>query len=162
MTLERLMKRAYECALHSPDPSSQNGAILVYEDGATIGGWNAVPKVIADIHVGVYNDRAKKYRYVTHAEESVLLHAAKWGMSTIGSTVVCPWAACTRCARQMIEAGVKRVVRHKQRMGERSDWDQDIIEADSYMRAAGIDVYTLDVKLDISPILVSGKLWYAR
>jgi hypothetical protein len=62
----------------------------------------------------------------------------------------------------MIEAGVKRVVRHKQRMGERSDWDQDIIEADSYMRAAGIDVYTLDVKLDISPILVSGKLWYAR
>lgn len=139
------MRDAYLVAQASPDPSTQNGAILFNSDGGWIGfDCNHFPTGVE------YNDerweRPLKYEVIEHAERNAIFHAARVGAETYGSTMVVPWAACADCARAIIQAGVKRVVRHKQstERGQGRNWDGTISIADIMLREAGVDIIDLD------------------
>lgn len=156
------MRAAYESARQSPDPSSQNGAVLIGK--SLVRGWNEIhPALLLDEEnpSTSYEDRDYKLRNVTHAEQAVIFTAARLGVYTVRSTLVCPWAACVTCARFIVEAGVQTLVVHRQRMYCSSVWDDEIKRAFEVLIKAGVKVEWLDAVFDDDSlaIRVSGKLW---
>ena len=52
----------------------------------------------------------QKISLICHAEENAIMHAARIGVSLKGSTAYVTWPPCTRCARSLIQAGIKEIV----------------------------------------------------
>jgi dCMP deaminase len=101
---------AYSIAQQSQDPSTQNGALVVWE-GIVIGsGANNFPRGVVSTEERWV--RPAKYSWVEHAERNAIFDAAKHGRSTQNATMYCPWFACTDCARAIIQAGIIEVVGH--------------------------------------------------
>lgn len=49
----------------------------------------------------------------THNEQNAIIQAARFGVSTDGSTLYCMMTPCYTCAKLIINAGIKRVVAEK-------------------------------------------------
>jgi len=47
---------------------------------------------------------------ICHAEENAIMHAARIGVSLKDSTAYVTWPPCSRCARSLIQAGIREVV----------------------------------------------------
>lgn len=141
---QSIMRDAYFMATHSHDPSTQNGAILVpcQSQLPCVGGWNHLP---AGSPCEWLEDREKKYAAIIHAEEHVLLRAATMGVPTEGATLVCPWACCVKCAAQMVECGIRKLIVHVPAM-ERDPhgWADSILAGHSLLTANNIAVEFLD------------------
>jgi dCMP deaminase len=154
---KKLLKIAYEEAVNSPDPSTQNAALLVDK--------SIVLKAVNEFPVGVeYTEerweRPLKYKIIEHAERNVIFKAARQGIATEGLTMVAPWAACSNCARAIIQAGIKRLVRHKE-AGDRSPefWAQEIEIADQMLKEAGVEVLDYHGEIGAPEVRHSGKMW---
>lgn len=151
----KLMARAYKQALKSNDPSSQNGAVILdYQHQAhgynhyVIEGTEKLP-------------RPDKYDFVTHAEEHCCRAASLLLSPHTAKTMVCPWAACAGCARDIYWAGVKVLWVHSQRMELTPErWKPEIDRALQMMTRLGIEIHYLDTTdIPMKPILVDGELW---
>jgi dCMP deaminase len=139
---------AYAEAAKSPDPSNQNGAVLVL-GGSFRGGeilardCNRFPTAFKkpDHDESFLSDRDKKIRYIEHAERAVIYQAARLGAVTLGATLYCPWAPCMECARAISMAGVERLVVHRSRMEHTPDrWKAAVDEALAYLADCKITV----------------------
>lgn len=155
MNQDKLITISYLAALSSPDPSTQNGAVLVDQigyRGTILGiGYNHFPEGVSDAFW--HGDKEEKYARVVHAETSAILNAACNGRSTNGSTLVCGWAACSNCAKHIVEAGIKKLVRHsfEQNVGTTGNyWYEDCLVGDEIMKNAGVEIVEVaPVNLDI-------------
>lgn len=152
------MARAYNNALLSPDPSSQNGAVLCQiERGGAVrvlsGGYNHFyPGIPPELH-----DRDVKLQRIEHAERDAIYRA----LVTRGTIMFCPWAACHDCARAIIGSGLRALFYHRERY-ELTDerWIGQVKESLNWMRDSGVDVIEFSGTVpSVYPILVSGKLW---
>jgi dCMP deaminase len=166
----RLIYDGYIVAQDSPDPSTQNGALLWNPAGDLIGvDCNRFPEGVE--YTAERWERPLKYEVIEHAERNAIYWAAAAGRKTLGSTMVAPWAACSDCARAIIQAGVKRLVRHKQATihgaggstGEK--WDDSISTADMMLKEGGVEVIDIDWCFHerIGPVLEirhAGELWH--
>ena len=75
------MLRAYQIAVHSPDPSTQNGAILINQKGNIVSeAWNAFPAGVK--YSPERWERPLKYKIIEHAERNAIFQAAKHGIKT--------------------------------------------------------------------------------
>jgi len=160
--LQNLMSKAYSHALDSPDPSSQNGAVLCRRQPN--GQMDVVARGYNHFYPGVPGeviDRDKKLQQIEHAERDCIYNAASRGVETKGSILICPWVACYDCARGIIGAEVAAVVYHKQRNDLTDErWLKNVNEALTWLDNAGVWLYEFDgVVPQTKPILVSGKLW---
>lgn len=148
--LDEWMERALRAALNSPDPSTQNGAVLLGSDGVLIGlDCNRFPDGVAYEHPNGDTrwTRPLKYQMVGHAEHNAILDAALHGFWTNNSTLVCPWAACDRCAVTILMAGVSTLVRLKQPEEQTHErWDESIFVADCMFHEAGLEIIEMDPK----------------
>lgn len=158
---EKRLKLAYLVAAQSPDPSNQNGAVVVNSKGEVYGvGFNGFGKV--KVTDEMLNDRDTKLAYIEHAERAALFEAARYG-ATEGSTLYCPWVACSDCARAIARLGVKRVVCHKPRMDLTPErWIASVQRGLGIMKdyKVAIDVYENDLEMnDGFYILVNGEPW---
>lgn len=184
---KELLRLAYIEAMKSSDPSTQNGALIAHIPNVTIPTDRMIyHKVYASDHnrfpVGVMStpahwaDRRVKYKRVHHAERTVLgtarrLHKLE---HLDGFTLICPWAACSSCAQEIIAEGIRRLVVHKQAhdrgllaeeralaAGEtrRMAWAEDIREANLMLSEAGIEIVTFDGEVGAPPVLHGGELW---
>lgn len=152
-----LIIEAYEHARSSPDPSTQNAAIITTESGFRVYGVNTTPFGIH--HRGDRLQRPKKYDYVEHAERAAIYHAARAGVRTYGATMYCPWYACTDCARAIIAAGIRRVVGHKLPEHQKHPrWQESIAYALEMLREAGVVCDLVKGKLGCSPIRMNSEL----
>lgn len=105
---KRFLKVAAEIATWSKD-TTQVGCVIVSEDGLIIStGYNGIPRGVLDLPSRL--ERPAKYLWVAHGEEAALANAARHGARTAGATLFCTHTPCSRCARQIINAGVCRVV----------------------------------------------------
>ena len=150
------LRIAYSLARKSPDPSNQNGAVLVGYNAILLSDCNRFPYG----YKGNVQDRQEKYFYIQHAERAVILKAASKGLATQGLTLVCPWFACNDCAKAIIFAGIKRVVGHKQRMALTPPrWKDNVDKALQYLEDCGVELELYDGELGSEPIIVNGELW---
>ena len=106
--------RFIELARHisgwSKDPSTKVGCAVVGEDREIRStGFNGFPRGIDD-DAERLADREKKYPLICHAEENAIMHAARIGVSLKDSTAYVTWPPCSRCARSLIQAGIREVV----------------------------------------------------
>lgn len=131
----------------SPDPSTKNGAVLlnVHKHVLTFG-VNRFPKGVAETEKRLL-DKETKYRLVVHAESSAIFNAARHGKMTNGSTLYCPFYACSECAKAIIQSGVKRVVGHATIMAlasEHTTWVQSIIDSWEVLHESGVECVLYD------------------
>lgn len=166
--LAKMMARAYQEAAKSPDPSNQNGAILVSRkpDGdyevLSAGHNHFYPGIEPEVE-----DRDKKLQRIEHAERDAIFAAAGAGKATKGSILICPWAACYDCARAIIGAGVCALVYHGDRhLLTPERWRPAVEEAQQWMANAGIWLFRIDgpipVAGGVATITVNGKPWNPR
>jgi dCMP deaminase len=151
---------AYKQAAKSPDPSNQNGAIIVLEEEIVTTGYNTFPDGI-EINQDRLNDRDTKLKYIEHAERWAVLKACTLEKSLYGATMYCPWAACSDCARAIIISGCKKLVVHRPRMDTTPErWKASVDEALKMLNEAGVVVEYFDDPIPEAPeIMVNGSKW---
>jgi len=98
----------------------KTGAVLVRDNKVLAVGYNGAPagtkhctdhgsckRREAGLKSGEYKDELCR---AVHAEENVLLQAAKFGVPTDGATVYSVYFPCTMCTKSLINAGIKEIV----------------------------------------------------
>ncbi len=71
------------------------------------------------------------------------MHAARIGVSLKGSTAYVTWPPCSRCARSLIQAGIKEVVySSEEEIPER--WVEDFNISTNMLIEAGLNVRSID------------------
>jgi deoxycytidylate deaminase len=145
------LREAYLQAALSPDPSNQNGAIIINplrDNGGYITGYRTIAKAHNGFHPAIrYTrenllDRDWKLKYIEHAERAVIYQR---GLFRHDEIMVCPWFACIDCARAIVLSGCKLVVGHKQRMDLTPDrWKQSVQDGHDYMTDCGVEMYFYD------------------
>ncbi len=153
---------AYSLAMDSPDPSTQNGAIIYNSRGWIVGkGINKFPRGVK------YKDerweRPLKYKFIEHAERNAIFDLINQKYDTaemVDLTMVCPWAACADCARAIIQVGIRKLITHKQAHDRSPEfWQKEIDVAFTMFDEAGVEVVMYDGNLGAPHVLHSGQEW---
>lgn len=155
---DHLLRKCYELAVDSPDPSTQNGAIILNNAGEVVGyGINKFPKYVQETPDRW--ERPKKYHFIEHAERNAIYDVSRQRLVTPKMTMVCPWAACSDCARAMIEIGITRLVTHKPVHDLPSmRWMESIDYAFQMFNEVGLEVIFYDEPVGSVPIRVNGEV----
>ena len=138
----RFIELAKHISLWSKDPSTKVGCVVVGEDREIRStGFNGFPRGIDDDEDRLM-DREKNYPLICHAEENAIMHAARIGVSLKNSTAYVTWPPCSRCARSLIQAGIKEVVYPN--AGEIPErWKDDFTTSNEMMKEAGLKVRSI-------------------
>jgi len=159
MNYKYLLHKAYLEAKKSHDKSTQNGALLANGNGTPIlESFNTIPR---DVKITPEREqRPLKYKFTEHAERNVIYKAASEGYPTYGMTMVCPWAACSDCARAIIQSGIKTLITHKL-AHDRSPpfWQEEIDIAFEMFNEAGVEVIMFSDPIGNVEIRHCGVLW---
>jgi len=140
----RFVKLAMHIANWSKDPSTKVGCVVVGEDREIRStGFNGFPRGIKDDEERLL-DREQKYPLICHAEENAIMHAARIGVSLKGSTAYVTWPPCSRCARSLIQSGIKEIIYPTP--GEIPErWIDDFNISNGMISEAGVIVRTIDL-----------------
>ena len=141
----RFIGLAQHISTWSKDPSTKVGCVVVGEDREIRStGFNGFPRGINDDEERL-TDREKKYPLICHAEENAIMHAARIGVSLKDSTAYVTWPPCSRCARSLIQAGIREIVYPETgKIPER--WVEDFTISDSMLNEAGVAVRTIKLE----------------
>ena len=141
----RFIGLAQHISTWSKDPSTKVGCVVVGEDREIRStGFNGFPRGINDDEERL-TDREKKYPLICHAEENAIMHAARIGVSLKDSTAYVTWPPCSRCARSLIQAGIREIVYPETgKIPER--WIEDFTISDSMLNEAGVAVRTINLE----------------
>lgn len=160
MNFDYAMRETLRTALHSEDPSTQNAAMLLSNDGSPLCvAENNFPECVTSTEQRW--QRPAKYDFVEHAERAVIYKAAFDGIQTFGTTMVCPWAACADCARALIGAGVSTLVRFPiTGAGTHNQWAESVAIGDQMLNEANVTIleYASPLPL-VEPVMRNGKQW---
>ena len=97
-------------ALKSKDRSVQVGTVIVGPDNEVVSlGFNGFPRGVDD-NVEGRHQRPAKYLWTEHAERNAIYNAARCGIALKGCKIYLRQYPCARCARAVIQAGIKEVV----------------------------------------------------
>ena len=141
----RFIGLAEHISTWSKDPSTTVGCVVVGEDREIRStGFNGFPRGINDDDERLM-DREKKYPLICHAEENAIMHAARIGVSLKDSTAYVTWPPCSRCARSLIQAGIREIVYPETgKIPER--WIEDFTISDSMLNEAGVAVRSIKIE----------------
>lgn len=103
---ERFMNMARVVSSWSKDPGTKVGAYIAKGNVPISHGFNGFPRGTSD-DPGLYENRERKYRRVLHAEQNAILFAKQ---ELDGCTIYITHAPCSRCAAQIIQSGITRIV----------------------------------------------------
>jgi deoxycytidylate deaminase len=104
--------------------------------------------------------RPAKYDYIIHAEQDVLLQAARSGKKTFGNILVCPWALCKDCAKFIIQAGISQVITHHE-MHEKTNerWKDSIDAGIAMLKESGVEYIRMSGKVGGVRSIFDGVEW---
>lgn len=163
------LREAYKEAVKSPDPSNQNGAILVerewskhfcYTEEIVAYGYNTFPPQIP-ITPELLNDRDQKLFFIEHAERYCIYNGVRNRANFDRCTLYVPWFACSDCARAIGLVGIRKVIGHKQRMDTTPErWKKSVDAGLDYLIKLGVELEFYDGPIfDAPSILVNGQFW---
>lgn len=140
---KRFMRLAYEISTWSKDPSTQVGAVAVDSDRQVLScSYNGFPSRIEDTKERLEH-RETKYKYTIHAELSVILNAAKKGVSLNGAWLfVTSLPVCKECAKHIIAAGFDHVVVDSTKLNDER-WKDHWPISKEMLEEAGIEIIEL-------------------
>jgi len=152
------MEHTYLAARKSRDPKTKIGAVLVKDKKIISTGFNGFPIGVEDLDER-YQDRITKHDFVAHAESNCILTAARFGISTCGSTLYTQGIACNECCKAVIQGGVKELVVHKQwpNLVHNENWVKSINISKIMFKEAGVEIRILDKVLGVKGYL-DGKI----
>jgi dCMP deaminase len=130
---------AHEVASWSKDPSTQVGARITRGKILVSEGFNGPPAGMQDDPA---IDRETKLRRTLHAEQNAILYAQR---DLTGCTMYVTHHPCARCAAQIAQAGIKRVVCNAPDPAFAVRWAEDIAEAQLILTHAGVELVSLEV-----------------
>lgn len=113
---EYFMGNALLASMRSKDPSNQVGACIVDEETKKILsiGYNGLPRGMNDDVFDWASSGEKtgdklfiKDYYVVHAERNAILN---FNGDLRGKTLYVTWFPCTECTKELIQAGLKKIV----------------------------------------------------
>lgn len=140
----RFLTLAFLVASWSKDPSTKCGAVIVRGNRIISLGYNGFPQGVYD-HNERLQDRETKYKMVLHAEVNALMFA---NVDLTGCTIyTVPMPPCSRCAAQIIQAGIKRVVALVPSADMLTRWGADFDIAKAMYRDA---LVTLDTVYELN------------
>lgn len=135
----RFLKLARHISSWSKDPSTQVGCVITGADREIRStGFNGFPRGIEDSAERL-EKRELKYPLICHAEENAIMHAARIGVSLKACTAYVTWPPCTRCARSLVQAGVREVV-YPDQLDIPERWREDFEMSSGMFAEAGIVV----------------------
>ena len=141
----RFIGLAHHIAQWSKDPSPQVGCVVVGPDREIRStGFNGFPRGIEDSAERLAQ-RELKYPLICHAEENAIMHAARIGVSLKVCSAYVTWPPCTRCARSLIQAGVREVA-YPDGLQIPERWQHDFELSHSMFVEARIKVNTVTVE----------------
>ena len=151
---ERFMREVYLVASQSKDPRTKIGAVIIEDNDIISTGYNGFPRGILDLEER-YNNREIKTQFVKHAESNAILNAARKGSSTRNSILFTQGIPCNECMKDIIQAGIKKIVCHKQwpNLFSSEKWVQSINISKILMLEADIELVWLYKVLNIDGFL---------
>lgn len=161
--MRALLTECYNEASNSPDPSTQIGAMIV--DSETRNPWRGTlshnrPVYGWEMEASDW-DRPRKYQLLEHAERGAIYKAARQGLPLAFTTMVASWAACSDCARAIVECGITRLIRHYPGEDEATKrWLDSIAIGDQIMENGGVEIVNIYGSIPGAPkILRNGELY---
>lgn len=151
--LQLCIDRAME---FSPDPSTKNAAVIVDEKTNSLLGFGVNEFPFGVEYYDQRWERPDKYLYIEHAERNAIFNSAQLKNDVVGATMICPWAACSDCARAIIQNGIKRLVRTKVE-ATNSRWSKSCVVADQMLKEACVEIIEIDEPLG-KEILRNGEI----
>lgn len=140
---KRFIMLARHIAGWSKDPSTKVGCVVVgpnREIRST--GYNGFPRGVKDDER--LHNREQKYPIIVHAEENAIAQAAMNGVSLKDCTAyIWPLPPCSKCARLLIQSGIKECVSLAQETPER--WKEDVERAEDLFSEAGVILRYVDM-----------------
>ena len=134
----RFLALACVISTWSKDPSTKVGAIIARPDMTIASvGYNGFPKSMKDDDY-LYADRDVKLSRIIHAEMNAILHAKE---PLHGYTLYTwPIMSCDRCAVQVIQSGINRVVAPLPTVALSKRWKTHLLKAEEYFAEASVRV----------------------
>ena len=134
----RFIKLAEHVSEWSKDPSTKVGAIIAKDKKVVSLGYNGFPIHIADTEERL-SIREVKLAYTIHAEINAILSTEK---SLQGCTLYTwPFMPCARCACQIIQSGIVRVV---SLVSDNKLWEESFDKSKSLFKEARVTLCLLD------------------
>jgi len=107
------MKQVYLVAEKSKDPRTKIGAVLVKDNRVISTGYNGFPIGVNDLEER-YVNRETKYKFIVHSEHNAILSCARFGVSSLNSTLYTNAYPCNDCMKAIIQGGIIKIIIHKQ------------------------------------------------
>jgi dCMP deaminase len=154
----RYLTLAYAYAKkHSPDPRTQNGAIIVNSNGEIIGeGANRFPDGVQCLPERLLPEN--KRDYLEHAERDAIFSTIRRGKNPRGCTMYVPWFACSDCAKAIIGAGITRVIGHLAPCNASGAWADSIQIGLAMLEEAGIRYEYFDGIIGVDGLRFAGQV----
>jgi dCMP deaminase len=149
---------AYEYAKqNSPDPRTQNGAVIVAPQTNEIIGYgaNRFPNGVTNSPERLSPEH--KRDYLEHAERDAIFSALRQGNNTVGATMYVPWFACSDCAKAIIGAGIRCVVGHQAPCTATSTWNPSIAIGLVLLREARVNYRYYDGAIGVKDLRFGGE-----
>lgn len=145
---EMTLPLAYAEALNSPDPSTQNGAVIsdIYAHVYGAAHNQIIYGCDSMLHTKDKND------YMLHAERNVLR------ASSVGRILTAVWATCTNCAKEIVQARISTVITHYATYKATPErWSSEVHRGHSVLHTAGVQVHLYDGPINVNPIRFNGE-----
>lgn len=133
------MQMAEHVASRSKDPNTKVGCVIVTANKVVAAtGYNGLPAGVEDLPERM--QRPAKYLWTAHAEENAVALSARVGSRLAGGIAYVTHACCSRCARSLIQAGIKAIYVGD---GTTSMPAEEFEVAATMFHEAGVNVYKL-------------------
>lgn len=152
------MKQAYLVAEKSKDPSTKIGTVIVKDNHIISSGFNGFPIGVKDLPER-YSNRELKYKFVVHSEANAVLSAARFGISTSGTTIYTQAIPCHDCSKSLIQGGIRKIVVHSGWPNmSHSKWKESMEISGIMLTESGVEIRYLEDTLNVLAYL-NGKTY---
>lgn len=153
------MTMSYIAALASKDESTKIGSVLVGPDNEIRStGYNGFPRGCCD-DFAYRQERPEKYFFMSHSEVNCIFNAARVGIPTKSCTLYTMAYPCADCARAIIQAGITKVVVHKQYTENMNveSWKESFVRSAEMFDETHVEVVLWDGELLTPKAFCNGK-----
>ena len=133
----KFLKLAETISKWSKDPSTKVGAVIVHGKRVISLGFNGLPAGVDD-NPKRYLDREFKLAAVLHAEVNAIMYARE----DLQDCTIYTWPMppCSRCAAQIIQSGITRVVSIEPTEEQKERWADSFDVAETMYDDVGVSV----------------------